>query len=106
MAENKQLSDELSDLRQQLNEALLKLEKQNEDELDQVAMLETVKENLLAEIEQKDNDRINTEKEELKTRTQLNKMKADFDLITLQNEQKSEQVEMLKVCPKINNKII
>ena len=59
-------------------------------------MLEAEKENLERELESKDRDRIESEKEELKSRTELTQVKAELDLISLQIEEKEDELASLR----------
>ena len=82
----------LGDLERQVAELGSKLGHERSDELERLAMVEAEKENLERELEAKDRDRIELEKEELKSRTELTEAKAQLDLISLQIEEKEDEL--------------
>lgn len=94
--ENSNHLNHISDMERKLRELKVQLHQTRDDENEQVEMLEAEKENLLAELERKEQERIASDHAELKARTELNQIRSQFDLVTVQAEDNGDEVDSLK----------
>ena len=89
------LTTSVGEQERQIGALEAELAKVEQGQSEQIEMLEAERENLQLEVEKKDADRIQMEKAELRTRSKLEEMKTEFELLRVQNDE--EQLEVTRV---------